>query len=410
MHLDTGEICPMVTRLHNFMRDDTHVGRRRTRSRSLGAYRELHGPPLLQPPILPGLLYGVHKPPDEETLRLPSEDNGTSAVPLHVDESQFTSLDQENPVWISVMYGLINAVIVLPVLMSFGSIIYRDEAFVPYTPVLVKLTVVSGMVHQICFSTFSSLPFAVGQVQDAGLIFLSSMARDIVEYCRKQGHDDETMLATVTVGLGLATFLLGFGLVLVGRLRLAQYVQMLPTCVIGGYLAFIGWFCGMSGLELMAGGGDISLQVFADKFWLLLPGIAGGLLIYVLVRRLQHMAVLPACIAFLFVLFYVVLFARNKTIEQATNDGWIRKSDAPPVWYHTWDYLKLNKVDWSALPGSSLTLLSMIFVVALSSSLDVAAIELELKRPLDYNHELTTVGISNIVSGAFGGYTGSYVS
>ena len=51
----------------------------------------------------------------------------------------------------------------------------------------------------------------------------------------------------------------------------------------------------------------------------------------------------------------------------------------------------------------------MVFVVALSSSLDVAAIELELKSPLNYNQELIMVGISNVVSGLTGGYTGSYI-
>lgn len=127
------------------------------------------------------------------------------------------------------VYGSINAIIVLPILMSFGSIIYRDDAFAPYMPVLIKLTLVSGVVHQLCFSTLSSLPFAVGQVQDAGLIFLSSMASAMVQYCRAQGHDEETMLATVTVGLAIATALLGVGLVLVGYLRLAQYVKHLPT-------------------------------------------------------------------------------------------------------------------------------------------------------------------------------------
>ena len=73
-----------------------------------------------------------------------------------------------NPKWISILYGLINATIVLPVLMSFASIIYRDQAFAPYMSILVKLTTVSGIVHQFYFSTLSSLPFAVGQVQDAG--------------------------------------------------------------------------------------------------------------------------------------------------------------------------------------------------------------------------------------------------
>jgi SulP family sulfate permease len=293
--------------------------------------------------------------------------------------------------------------------MSFGSIIYRDEAFAPYMPVLIKLTVVSGMVHQVCFSTFSTLPFAVGQVQDAGLIFLSSMARSIVQYCQNQGYDDEALLATVTIGLGIATALLGFALVLIGKFALAQYVQMLPTCVIGGYLAFIGWFCGMSGLELMAGGGDLSLKLIANSFVFLLPGIMGGMLIYVLVRRLRHMAVLPTCIAVIFLTFYIALHATGTSVEDATDMGWIPKTDAPPVWYRTWDYLKFDKVVWRALPSQTLTLMSMIFVVALSSSLDVAAIELELNHPLDYNHELKTVGLSNIVSGLTGGYTGSYI-
>lgn len=74
-----------------------------------------------------------------------------------------------------------------------------------------------------------------------------------------------------------------------------------------------------------------------------------------------------------------------------------------------WDFLKIEKVVFSVLPSQTLTVIAMISVVALSSSLDIAAIEIELKRPLDYNHELKTVGISNIISGITGGYTGSYI-
>lgn len=77
--------------------------------------------------------------------------------------------------------------------------------------------------------------------------------------------------------------------------------------------------------------------------------------------------------------------------------------------YHTWDYLRFDKVIWSALPSQTLTLMSMIFVVGLSSSLDVAAIELDYGSELNYDHELITVGVSNIISGFTGGYTGSYI-
>lgn len=244
-------MTPMTTRPHLPPRShcDTNNSprHRRVRSRSLGTERDggtlsssffhsLRAPPLQVLTASEGdtvIFSGKNRSPMNGKLQL-------TAGALIVRERPPPSLSRisrkdaafehvGNPVWVCVLYGMINASIVLPVLMSFGSIIYRDEAFAPYMPVLVKLTIVSGVVHQLCFSTFSSLPFAVGQVQDAGLIFLSSMASKIVQYCNAQGYDDATMLATVTVGLSLATALLGCGLVLVGYLRLAEYVQLLPT-------------------------------------------------------------------------------------------------------------------------------------------------------------------------------------
>jgi len=293
--------------------------------------------------------------------------------------------------------------------MSFGNIIYRDKAFASYMPVLIKLTLFSGTIHQLCFSTFSTLKFAVGSVQDAGLIFLSKMAHDMVKYCRSNDYDDETMLATVTVGLGCAAAALGVGLIIISKLGLANYVRMLPTCVVAGYLAYIGWFVGYSGLGIMAEENSLTPALMMEKFKYVLPGIAGGTLIYVSVRKFRHVAVLPFCISLLLVIFYTILAITGTSIEDATENGWIRKSEEQPAWYQTWDYLKLDKVVWSAMPQLWLTWVGMLFVVALSSSLDVAAIELEMDKPLNYNKELGVVGISNLVSGLTGGYTGSYI-
>lgn len=340
-------------------------------------------------------------------------DDNFACAPASMDTNIFAN-EAPNPPSISITYGLINSAIVLPVLISFGSIIYHDDFFRPYIPLLVKLCVVSGTVHQICFSTFSSLPFAVGQVQDAGLIFLSKIASDLVRRCKEEGHDDEEILATVTIGLGLCTVLLGLGLLIIGYFKLASTVQLLPTPVVGGYLAFIGFFCGQGGLSIQAGievTGILQWGAFftPGTFQLILPGLVCGIMIYVLVRRIRHMVVLPCCIFGMCAVFYAVLLATGMTLEEARGAGWVSAADDPPPWYLTWSYLRFDKVVWSVLPPQIPTLIGMTFVVALSSSLDVAAIELELKRPLDYNHELSTVGLSNCLSGVTGGYTGSYI-
>lgn len=392
-------VSPMT---HHVIRDQTTpppVPIRRQRSRSFGDYVDMRPSEitLLLPPM---------KPHHEESKNSPHHQNSQQIPKTRVTKNK-SLVKKDNPIWISIMYGLINATIVLPVVMSFGNIIYQNEFFEPYMPVLIKLTLVSGVIHQLCFSSLSSLKFAVGSVQDAGLIFLSAMATDMVTILKSHGHKDETILATVTICLGLAAAILGMGLIVLGRLRLAGYVQLLPTSVIAGYLAYIGFFCGKSGVYLMAGTSE--LEVLWNKIVLILPGIVGGLLIYVMVRIIKHVAVLPVGIIVLLAMFYLALMVSNTSIEDATERGWIREAEPAPIWYHTWDYLRFGKVQWSVVPHLLLSEVSMILVVALSSSLDVAAIELEMKTPLNYNGELIMVGISNVISGLTGGYTGSYI-
>jgi SulP family sulfate permease len=138
------------------------------------------------------------------------------------------------------LYGLINAILVIPVNISFASIIFRDPFFQPYLPSLVNLVLFSSAVHQVVFSLRSTLPFAIGQVQDAGLIFLAAIVGSISITLQSEGYADEKILSTCLVALSVSTGLLGVALIVLGRFRLASAVQYLPMPVVGGYLAFIG--------------------------------------------------------------------------------------------------------------------------------------------------------------------------
>ena len=324
------------------------------------------------------------------------------------------SLDEKTPIYICLLHAMINCTIIIPVITSFGSIIYRHEFFQPFIPALVRLTTISGVAHQISFSKISSLPFAVGQVQDAGLIFLSKMASDIVDYCRQYGYSDDHILATTTIGLSLSTVILGLTLLLIGRCGIASIFQKLPIPVIGAYMAYIGFFCGKSGMTLMAG---IDVESLADwgnfltfeRMILMVPGMLSGVIIYILTRRIRHMTVLPLCIISLVAVFYATLSIADMSLDQARHNKWLVEATETSEWYKTWQFLRPSLVVWTALPQLTFPLVSMTFVVALSSSLDIAAIELEIGKTLNYDHEIATVGWSNVISGFTGGYAGSYI-
>ena len=103
----------------------------------------------------------------------------------------------------------------------------QDHFFQPVLGQMVKLVFLSSGVHQIVFSIKSTLPFAVGQVQDVGLIFLSAMASSVVDACHKAGKDRDVTLGTVLVTLLLTTLLVGILIIVTGTTLTASLLHLL---------------------------------------------------------------------------------------------------------------------------------------------------------------------------------------
>lgn len=126
------------------------------------------------------------------------------------------------------IYAIINVIIAVPGLYGYSSVIFNNPAFQPHMAALSKLVIFSSLVHQFAFAMFSSLDFAIGTVQDAGLIFLSSMANSIANDILDNGGTVDEVLSTTLVILPLGTASLGFVLILLGKFRLLDIVSYLP--------------------------------------------------------------------------------------------------------------------------------------------------------------------------------------
>jgi SulP family sulfate permease len=132
-----------------------------------------------------------------------------------------------------IIYAFVNSIMCLPCLYGYASVIFSHAIFQPHINALSKLVIFSSVIHQCCFTLFSSLPFSIGQVQDAGLIFLSAMSNKIaIKMMEENGGDvdsiSEEVLSTTIVLLGCATASLGAVLILMGKFRLADVVAYLP--------------------------------------------------------------------------------------------------------------------------------------------------------------------------------------
>jgi sulfate permease, SulP family len=263
---------------------------------------------------------------------------------------------------------------------------------------LSKLVIFSSLIHQLGFTLFSSLPFAIGTVQDAGLIFLSHMANYIAKNMIDQ--PSEAIVSTTIVLLGLGTASLGAVLVVMGHFNLANAVSYLPMPVVGGYLAFIGYFCCQAGVALcisqpMTTLWDWSYLMQGRSMMLAFPGMISGLILTMTSRNAQNDAALPGMMMVIPSLFYLYILVTGMGLDGAREGGWVGQV-APSVPVE--DLLKLvdfSLVDWSLIGGLFPTWVGMVFVVSFASCLDVAAISMDMGEPLDTNKELKTVGYCN---------------
>lgn len=315
----------------------------------------------------------------------------------------------------AVLCGGIISVVLCPCMIGFATIIYSHPEFAPVMPMLIKLVFVSSVVHQVLISTRSPLPFAIAQVQDAGLIFSATMATSIMTELGDAVPLEERV-ATVVVHLSICTVLVGLGLILTGKARLASLVQYLPTPVIGGYLAYIGFFMINGGVSLMTTLSITGIRswthVFATQQYLLLalPGIVCGVLLSLITTKFRHFAVFPGCLIVIPIAFYLVLTLTGTSMDDARDAGFLAQEGPSVSLLNVYTLFDFERIHWRAMfPTQLPTLLSMFIMIAFASSLDIASLCMGTGATMNYNEQLQIVGISNLVSGLTGGYTGSYI-
>ncbi|CAH0521620.1 unnamed protein product [Peronospora belbahrii] len=195
---------------------------------------------------------------------------------------------------------------------------------------------------------------------------------------------------------------------------LASLALYVPVPVIGGYLAFMGIFCLFGGFALSTGLviNDFTSMLNALKdshnAVLCLPGFIGGVMLLIVSKYVKSPFALATAIVIMPMLFFLVLIAGGISLDEARDSGWVNSAGTSISITEIVSLLDISLVHWGQIPRQFVTWLAMVFFVAFSSTLDAIAIETDLSKKLDIDHELKIVGWSNVVSGLFGGYTGSY--
>lgn len=298
---------------------------------------------------------------------------------------------------LSISYGL-----------SYALLIFAGPLS-PYLGYGIGLTFIVSAVIALVLALGSSLPFAIGAPDSSTAAVTAIMASALVEHITAADPGAPVFMPVV---ITFALTSIGTGLILCGcgMTRLGRAIRYVPYPVVGGFLGATGALIVIGAIRVITGQrlqmATLAQFANAQTAYELAAAGAMALVLYLTWHRQRNPFGLPAILVTATLAAHVAFRLCGLSPADAQVLGWTFQPPPPVALVWTWDAVNLTNYPWGALTELTGPLIAVVFVTAASTLLNTAGIEVATHHEADIERELTTTGIANMLSGAFGGYTG----
>jgi SulP family sulfate permease len=292
--------------------------------------------------------------------------------------------------------------------LSYSLLIFAGP-LAPYLSYGVAVTFISSAVLATVIALGSSLPFAVGGPESSTAAVTAILGSSLVE---RMAAADTTVpqLAPVLITLGLSTIITGIVLCGFGVTRMGRAIRYVPYPVVGGFLGAIGCLLLLGAIRVITGERLqlATLDRFANMLTLseLAAACAMALILYLTWHRSRSTFGLPVILIGGIVFAHVAFWFAGISLADAQAAGWTFESPPHVSLMLPWRPHEIGRYPWYTLPDLLGNMIAVIFVTATSTLLNTTGIEVASQREANLERELNVTGLANILSGAFGGYTG----
>ncbi|NJN86996.1 MAG: SLC26A/SulP transporter family protein [Leptolyngbyaceae cyanobacterium SL_7_1] len=315
---------------------------------------------------------------------------------------------QPNQLIPSITAGLIAGVFLIIYAASFGALIFSGE-LAPFVSAGIGFVLFTAIAVSITVALTSSLPGVLIIPQDAPAIITALMVSAIMAQMPSSASATERF-ATVVITIALTSLLVGIICLLLGAFKLGNLTRFAPYPVVGGFLAGTGYLIAQGAFSLMT---DRFFNIFElgtllqPEFlirWL--PGSVFGVLLLLILRRYDHVLIIPGMTVGGTLLFYLGLWLTQTSIAEARNYGLLLQAFPTGALWQPIHPAMLLQAQWSLISEQTVRIITIIMLCVMMLLLNATGIELATRKDIDLNQELRAVGLANIIAGLGGGIVG----
>jgi len=308
----------------------------------------------------------------------------------------------------NVLGGSAASVLTVTFGLSYALLIFAGP-LTPYLSYGVAAIFISSAVLASVIALGSSMPFAIAGPESSTAATMGILASSLVE---RIAATDPTapLLEPVLITLGLASIATGIVLCGFGMTRMGRAIRYVPYPVVGGFLGATGCLIVLGAIRVITGQRlqFATLDRFANLLTLseLAAACAMALVLYLTWHRSRSSLGLPAILIGGVIAAHVAFWFAGISSAEAQAAGWTFQPPPPVSIMLPWSANEISRYPWYTVPDLLGNLIAVTFVTATSTLFNTTGVEVALQREANLERELNVTGMANILSGAFGGYTG----
>jgi SulP family sulfate permease len=191
---------------------------------------------------------------------------------------------------------------------------------------------------------------------------------------------------------------------------MGRAIRYVPYPVVGGFLGATGCLILFGSIRIITGHRlqFATLGQFGNILTLseLAAACAMAFVLYLTWHRSRSAFGLPVILIGGVIAAHTAFWLAGISPAQAQASGWTFQPPPSVSFMLPWSAHEISRYPWFALPDLIGDLIAVVFVTASSTLFNTTGIEVAAHREANLERELSVTGIANILSGAFGGYTG----
>jgi SulP family sulfate permease len=286
---------------------------------------------------------------------------------------------------------------------AFASVIYTGILSV-FLPVGVLSLLLGWAVLSIFIAVTTRASLHMANIDEQAVVIISTIGLLMVADFGQDAASSRG-LATLLAIIVISSLAASVSFYLVGHYRLSRLLEMLPYPVVCGFMAGIGWLLLEAGV-LVATGVPISTELPSElsennRIPLLLVTLAFGAGLTFVVNKIEKSWIMPAASAAIAIIFYLSVVIMGTSHSELVAGGWLFEiSDSDTGALGAISQLSLADVDFRFMAGVVPQMLTMIFLLLISSSMSLTALKAASKSDLDTAGEFKNVSGANLLCSA----------